>query len=225
MNELTSKENQAEETCCAVPIDGNMTDYWNEVFSSKEVQNWAEQGEPKMMKWVRALNLNKGATIFCAGVGDSPLIDFLLAEGFTNIIANDVSEIALGKIKKRIGTYPGVSFMRDDLMNPDSINALYGKVDLYIDRATLHFFTTCKDKDFYFNQVNKLLAPDGKVILGVFSKNNEPTCCGLSLQLWSLESLKNRLAGFEFLAEDTEDFREQNGKIREYIYLNARVKA
>lgn len=225
MNKSTSKEYQDKEACCAVPKHGNMTDYWNEVFSSKEVQNWTEEGEPKVMKWVRALNLDKDAAIFCAGVGDSPLIDFLLADGFTNIIANDVSEIALRKIKKRIGTHPGISFMRDDLMNPHSINALYGKVDLYIDRATLHFFTTCKEKDFYFNQLNKLLASRGRVILGVFSKNNEPTCCGLSLQLWSLESLKNRLVGFEFLAEDTEDFKEQNGKIREYIYLNARVKA
>ncbi|MEE9438255.1 MAG: methyltransferase domain-containing protein [Saprospiraceae bacterium] len=208
-----------EKKCCIVPDkNDSKKDYWNKNYESKDTQNWIETSEPSIMAWIHQLNLDKNAIIFCAGVGDSNIVKALLDKGFNNIIANDISNIALDKLKKDLNS-DKVTYLQDDLINPIMINKYFDKVDLYIDRATLHFFTTCPDKDHYFAQLTNLLKKGGHSILGVFSKDNNPKCCGLDLQLWSIQSLKNRLDTYKHLGEFDQEFKEINGNIRNYIYL------
>ncbi len=205
-------------TCCLNPEDAEtMAAYWNETFRVNEVQNWAEQS-PAIGHWINSLSISKDARIFLAGVGDAVLVDFLVDEGFTRIIANDISEEALDRVSRRVQS-PHVTYLHDDLINPQKLHELHGSIDLYIDRATLHFFTKCAEKDHYFNQLDLMLTTGGISMIGVFNKNNKAKCCGLDLQLWSLESLKNRLGDYQHLDEFTREFIEQNKNKRNYIYL------
>lgn len=208
----------SESCCMTMNNEGDIRKYWDDTFHSNEIHNWSEKSTPSMARWIDSSVFSKDAVIFCAGVGDSLLVDYLLGLGYTNIIANDISKVALERVKNRIGD-TAVQFVPDDLMNPSDIHKYHGTVDLYIDRATLHFFTTCKEKDFYFAQKMELLKQGGKSILGVFSKDNEPKCCGLDLQLWSMESLKNRMPQYDFIEEYSEVFVENNDRKRNYIYL------
>jgi len=207
--------------CCHVKLNSQSAEnYWDETFASAQTLAWEESDIPWVMDWVLQLNLEKNARIFCAGVGNSRIVDHLLKAGFTNIVANDISGVALDTITKRVNSND-VTYVQDDLIKGRHLKSLENTVDLYIDRATLHFFTQCEEKDAYFAQMNRLLAPEGITVIGVFDKNNEPVCCGQQLQLWSLESLKNRLKEFSFLAEAHETFYESNGSVRNYIYLQA----
>ncbi len=212
----------SEKSCCIIPDENeSLTQYWDSNFLKNEVQNWIEKDQPSIMKWVDEMSIDKEATIFCAGVGDANIVDHLMDRSFVDIIANDISSHALKKLATRVGSN-GITFLQDDLMNPDGILDYKEKVSLYIDRATLHFFTTCPQKDHYFKQLDELLIPDGYAIIGVFSKNNTPKCCGLDLQLWSMQSLKNRFVGYTIIKEEEVAFTEINGNVRNYIYLLAR---
>ena len=192
--------------------------HWDKAYENTKTKNWTERAQPAIHKWLTELQLNKNATILCAGAGDSFIIDYLLDQGFTNIVANDISGSALDLLKTRIDS-TCVTYVKDDLVNPTILQQYHGTVDLYIDRATLHFFTTCRDKDFYFDHIKKLLSPEGIAMIGVFSQYNNPKCSGLDLQLWSMDSLKNRFNKFVILDEFQQAYVEINDNIRNYIYL------
>ena len=48
-------------------------------------------------------NINKNESVLDVGAGESTFIDYLVNQGFNNIIAIDISEIALNKLKARLG--------------------------------------------------------------------------------------------------------------------------
>lgn len=207
------------ESCCINKEDSStFKEYWDNNYINNQSPNWIETQTPYITTWIDSLNLPSDATIFCAGVGNANIIQTLLEKGFTNIIANDISKVVLERLANTLNS-SYVTYLNDDLIQPKKVHLYEGKVDLYIDRATLHFFTKCDEKDHYFNQKYTLLKPNGYSILGVFNKDNTPRCCGLDLQLWSLESLKNRMPQYDYSKESTVAFEERNGNIRNYIYL------
>ena len=74
-----------------------------------------------------------------------------MADDYTNIIANDLSEKALTTLKNRLGEQASkVTFIADDLMHPKKLNKL-SNIDLWNDRAVLHFFLKEEEKIAYFN--------------------------------------------------------------------------
>jgi SAM-dependent methyltransferase len=207
-----------EDSCCVVNTeDTSRKHYWDANFEKVNTPNWVETSEPWIMPWVDKAALPLDSAIFCAGVGDSNIVETLIRRGFTNIIANDISEVALQKLEAK---HPEaeVTYLLDDLIKPTKLQTYEGQIDLYIDRATLHFFTTCPEKDHYFQQMKNLLRPQGYAMLGVFSKDNVAKCCGLDLQLWSLQSLQNRMSDYNHLDSNEVPFIELNGNTRNYIY-------
>ncbi|MEZ4886843.1 MAG: class I SAM-dependent methyltransferase [Chitinophagales bacterium] len=209
-----------QKNCCTLnTFNGDYESYWNSVFEEEKTHNWQEGTDLAIDRWLENPLVKQAETVMCAGVGDSFLVDKLLQKEHTQIIANDISELALRRLQKRIGTNEAVEYVAADLMQADRLLQYEQKLDVWIDRATLHFFTTCADKDRYFQLVDKLLKPNGIAIIGVFSKNNVATCCGLELQLWSQQSLQNRFKGYEVLDAFHENFTEQDSTHREYVYL------
>ena len=80
------------------------------------------------------------------GAGSTTLIDTLLVNGYSNLIVNDISSYALNNIKKRLGeSQKNVTFIVDDLINPATLKSL-PKIDVWNDRAVLHFFTKKRSK-------------------------------------------------------------------------------
>lgn len=206
-------------SCCINKYNGDSRAYWNTIFSEEKQHNWQQDKPIEITNFLQQINNNiSQELVLCVGVGDSFLIDELVNLGFTNIIANDISEVALQKIDSRIGKTSAVSYVSDDLIAPKELTTYKNQVNIWIDRATLHFFTSCKSKDAYFELLKTTVRSGGYVILGVFNKNNQPMCCGLDLQLWSEASLKNRMQEFELLHSKTSLFTEKNGIQREYIY-------
>ncbi|MDY0781473.1 class I SAM-dependent methyltransferase [Tenacibaculum sp. IB213877] len=200
------------------------TDYqqhWDAAYAKNPAEKlgWYEPKSEEILKLIQKTTLSHNAKILNVGIGSSTLIDDLLATNFSNIIANDLSSEALSSLKKRLGeASKKVEFIQDDLTNPTELHKLTS-VDLWIDRAVLHFFLTVAEQQSYFNLLKKLVQPNGFVIIAVFALNGAEKCCGLQLQRYNKEMLQEKL-GDDFQLVDSFDhtFINPYGGERPYVY-------
>lgn len=194
--------------------------HWNSVYSKNpsERLGWFEKKSTQTLDLINQTNLVKTAKILNIGAGSSVLIDNLLELGFTNIIANDLSEVSLASLKKRVGMNEKVQFIVDDLLHPLQLNSLKN-VDLWNDRAVLHFFVKKHDISAYFNLLKRVLSQNGYVIIAVFAKNGADKCSELPLQKYDVNMLQKEL-GPKFTLLKTFNYTYINpyGGERPYIY-------
>ena len=199
----------------------NLKEHWNAAYNVEDEQlGWFEANPMQTMELVIACDLQKDATILNVGAGTTTLIDTLLEEGYTNIIANDLSDLALNKLKQRIKKSHNYNLtcIKDDLTNPQKINKLQN-IDLWIDRAVLHFFLTGAEQNAYFNLIQKTVSKNGYVIIAVFSLEGAQKCCGLDLRRYNLEMLQNNLGThFNLIKTFNHTFINPFGGERPYIY-------
>lgn len=199
----------------------NLNEHWNAAYNKEDEQlGWFEANPMQTMELVNACNLQKDATILNVGAGTTTLIDTLLEEGYTNILANDLSDLALNKLKKRIKKSHNYNLncIKDDLTNPQKINKLQN-IDLWVDRAVLHFFLTEVEQKAYFNLIQKTVSNSGYVIIAVFSLEGAQKCCGLDLKRYNLEMLQNNLSShFKLIKTFNHTFINPFGGERPYIY-------
>ena len=173
----------------------NYSEHWDKAYQKNPTEKlgWYEEKSTKTIELIKETNLPNTARILNVGVGSSTIIDDLLAEGYTNLIANDLSEKSLEDLKIRLGNSASkVNFLLDDLTNPSKLNTLE-KVDLWNDRAVLHFFLKEEEQQSYFSLINKLVKPNGFVIIAVFALEGAEKCCGLPLQRYNTEMIADKL--------------------------------
>ena len=196
-------------------------EHWNNAYQNNVVEKlgWFEDDPVASVDLIEKCNLSKDALIFNAGAGATTLIALLLEKGYSNILVNDISFLALDKLKNSIDNNNNVSFIVDDLTNPTtSLNIK--NVDLWHDRAVLHFFTSKDQQLSYFNLLKKVVKKGGFVILSEFNLNGAKKCCGLDIFNYSKEILEEKL-GKDFKLLEAFDYtykHPSNGNTREYIY-------
>ena len=147
------------------------------------------------------------------------MIDELIKLGYKNIIGSDISITAVKKIKQRIGLAGNdVKWIIDDLTNSRKLIDIT-PVDLWNDRAVLHFFIKTRDQDAYFNLLSKMVKPNGFVIIAAFNLNGAIKCSGLPVCRYNKEMLEEKL-GSDFQCLDSFDFTYTmpGGDKRPYIY-------
>ena len=142
----------------------------------------------------------------------------MLEEGFSHIIANDLSNESLKPLKLKFDKNNKVEFIVDDLLNPSKLNKLKN-IDLWNDRAVLHFFLSKEEVTAYFNLLKMVLKPKGFVIIAVFAKNGADKCAGLPLKKYNVKMLENELGNdFELKKSFNYTFVNPFGGERPYIY-------
>lgn len=197
----------------------NLKQHWNNAYrNNKEDElGWFEKDLTPTLNLVSNSKLDKTARILNVGAGSSKLIDELIKLEYNNLIASDISEIALGKIENRVKSEK-VNFVIDDLTNPIKLTSIEN-VDLWIDRAVLHFFTENKEQDAYFKLLKSKVKKNGFVILAQFNINGAKVCSGLPVHRYNKEMLVEKL-GYEFeLLESFEyTYITPSGADRPYIY-------
>jgi len=195
--------------------------HWNKAYDKADNQlGWFEESPTSTMQLIEACKLEKDARILNVGVGTTNLIDSLLSAGYTNLIANDLSNLALEKLKKRIKNSHDydLNCITDDLTNPSKLQNLE-PIDLWIDRAVLHFFLKDKEQTAYFNLINKIVAKDGYVLIAVFGLDGAEKCSGLNLKRYNVKMLQNKLGDqFKLVDSFNHTFINPFGGERPYIY-------
>jgi len=210
-------------SCCSTTIETNnevnFKEHWDKAYlnSPENKLGWYETDLNPMLKLILKTGLSKSARILNVGAGSTTLIDKLLDIGYSNIIATDISEVALKKLEIRIGNKKA-KYIIDDLTKPSKLKNIK-PVDLWIDRAVLHFFTEENEQNAYFDLLKSKIQNGGFVILAEYNLNGAKLCAGLPVYRYSKEMLTEKLGNdFELINSFDYTYKMPSGAERPYVY-------
>jgi ubiquinone/menaquinone biosynthesis C-methylase UbiE len=203
-------------------MDSSMKDHWNKVYSSRDVDKlgWYEEIPEPSIRLMSKFHINKDESVLDVGAGASKFIDYLISQGFTNIIAADISEMALNKLKERLGEEKAsrVRWIVDDITHPTYIQNLRD-ISLWHDRAVLHFLLKENQQQEYLSTLKKVIKRGGYVIIAAFSLEGAKRCSGLDVKNYDQDMLAKFL-GEDFSLLEYFDYTHYmpSGEPRPYIY-------
>lgn len=200
--------------------------HWNKIFSSTDEKRlgWYESDQTKTFELLNQVPGWEQSTIFLSGAGTSGLVDDLASKG-ARLIINDISQEALDRLKKRLADKDNRHYwLCQDISQPISNDI--AKVDLWVDRAVLHFLNQEKDIQGYFDNLKRKIKIGGYAIFAEFSKRGAKKCAGLFLHQYSIKELADRLGDCFILINSFEHtYLNPEGEPRPYIYgLFKRIK-
>ncbi len=194
-------------------------EHWDAIFSGTESSKlgWYEKSAPRMFELLDQISGWEKSTVFLPGVGTSFLIEELLAKG-VKLILNDISVEALSRIKERLNDKGAeINWLCQDIAKP--IQSTMPVVDIWIDRAVLHFLTDASDIEGYFENVKSTLKKSSHAIFAEFSKTGASECAGLRLHRYSIEELSEKLgASFKLISHFDYTYINPDGEPKPYIY-------
>ncbi|MGI9543840.1 MAG: class I SAM-dependent methyltransferase [Cyclobacteriaceae bacterium] len=196
--------------------------HWNKIYSKSETEKlgWYEQIPEPSFRLIDQCHLSKQARILNVGAGATTLVDELIKRGYQQLIATDISEVALENLKARIEDKhrAQVQWIVDDLTKPVKLTNIPA-VDLWHDRAVLHFFLSSEEQKTYFDLVRKLVKPKGHVIIAVFNLAGAEKCSGLPVFRYSERMLADRLGEqFQLIKWFDYNYTMPSGAMRPYVY-------
>lgn len=181
--------------------------HWEGVYGSKspgEV-SWYQDRPDTSLALIGAADLRKDMRILDVGGGASTLVDHLLAAGHTSLAVLDLSEAALVHARARLGTAAeGVEWIAADITRWQTDEP----VELWHDRAVLHFLTARADQQAYAEVLRRAVKPCGWAIIAGFAPGGPLKCSGLEIVQHDAESL-GALLGEAFRLIETRDETHQ----------------
>jgi len=224
--EENSCDISAKNACCCSSNEteipkNNLKDHWDNAYENAVIQKlgWYEDFPEPSLRLIEKCNLDLNARLLNVGVGATTLIDELLRKNYRNILASDISETAIYELKSRLAeNSKKVEWIVDDLIHPKELNKIES-VDLWHDRAVLHFFNNKSEQDKYLSLLKNLVKQNGFVIIAVFNLEGADTCSGLPVFRYNEEMLSNKL-GDDFSLQESFNFTYTmpSGDKRKYVY-------
>jgi len=217
----SNTENKAS-NCGSSPKVENVNDknHWETVYSKYDHTElgWFEENPQPSLDLIELCNLNSNARLLNVGAGATTLVDKLIDLKYINILATDISEKALTVLTDRISSNKNVKTIADDLINPTILSDIE-PVDLWHDRAVLHFFTEEKQQTTYFDLLKSKIKVNGYVILAMFNFDGATKCSGLPIKQYDSNLLTKKLgADFELQKAFNHTYIMPSGDAREYVY-------
>jgi len=202
----------------------NRKNHWEHVYSTKQPSevSWTQDIPQTSLDFIHSANLNKQANIIDIGGGDSKLVDFLLDEGFENISVLDISEEALNRARKRLGSKAAyVTWIVSDITAFEPRQAY----DFWHDRAAFHFLTTENQIAKYLSTARQALKENGVITIGTFSEDGPKKCSGLDIKQYSEKTLINELNnGFEKIKCITENHTTPFKTTQNFLFCSFRKR-
>ncbi|WP_373070010.1 class I SAM-dependent methyltransferase [Sulfurimonas sp.] len=195
-----------------------LKEHWNSIFSKTNDTDlgWYEEDISQTLKFLREIPHSESKTVFLPGSGTSTLVDALLNQGH-QLILNDISNEALNKLKNRLRNDENTTYLHHDISKPLPLKS--PKVDLWIDRAVLHFLLNELDIETYFNNLCSSVKPGGFVLLAEFSTIGALKCAGLDVHRYSVSEINDRIGNeFKLIKDEEYKYINPSGNERPYIY-------
>jgi hypothetical protein len=194
-------------------------EHWETIYKTKQPNevSWTQEVPTASLAFIHQFNIPKAAKIIDIGGGDSNLVDFLLAEGFTNLSVLDISEAAILKAQERLGANASrVNWIVCDILEFKPTE----KYDVWHDRAAFHFQTETAKIDTYLSIVKN--AVDGMVIIGTFSTDGPTKCSGLEIQQYDEDGMKAKFikSDFKNLECKREDHITPSGAVQNFVFCS-----
>ncbi len=196
------------------------SNHWDQIFTrtEDEMLGWYEKDTSPTFQLLHQIPDWEQATVFLPGAGTSILIDDLMSRGIKKVILNDISNEALNRVRQRL--HKGcehVHWLCQDIAEP--ITEPLPEVDIWIDRAVLHFLTSDDDIKGYFENLKSILKPGGHAIFAEFSLIGAPKCAGLALHRYSIDELSKKAGpSFTLVSHFDHTYIMPSGDPRPYIY-------
>lgn len=176
--------------------------HWEGIHSSRDMNtvSWWQEAHQVWADLIVDLHMVPEAPIVDIGAGSSMMVDALLAHGFTNLTAMDISTAALARTRRRVGTAV-------DLVVADVRYYVTDvPVALWHDRAVFHFLVEEADRTKYRHNLHESLAAGGHAVIATFAPDGPQMCSGLPAQRYSAEELADVL-----------DLRLEKSEQREHV--------
>ena len=170
--------------------------HWENIYSTKQLNevSWYQPTPETSLKFIKALNIPKTASIIDIGGGDSFLADNLLQLGYQNITVLDISKKAIERAKLRLGKQSkNVKWIQADASDFNPIETY----DVWHDRAAFHFLTDENEIEDYLNAAQKGVKENGNLIVGTFSTEGPKKCSGIEITQYSESTLTKRFSKFK----------------------------
>jgi SAM-dependent methyltransferase len=200
-----------------------LKEHWNMVYLSnpEDQLGWYEAIPQISLEMIDHCSLAKNDPILDVGSGATLLVDYLINQCYTNLYALDFSEVALEKMRLRLGKEKlcNVRILVDDITAPVAVINLKN-IALWHDRALLHFLTEDHQQKTYRSALEKVLRPGGHVIIAAFARDGADKCSGLDVLRHDETSLSDLLGdAFELKESLRYQYQMLSGAIRPYIYV------
>lgn len=196
--------------------------HWDQIYVSNPVEalGWYEAVPEPSLRLVEACRLDARDLVLDVGAGASTLAGHLLARGFRDVVAVDLSPVALEQLQTHLDTQVSgrLRCVACDVTRPQALAGLEGAA-LWHDRALLHFLVDEAPRAGYRATLERVLRPGGYAILATFAPHGAPRCSGLALRRYSLDDLAaflgpdfGRVAGLEYV------YHMPSGDPRPFVY-------
>jgi 2-polyprenyl-3-methyl-5-hydroxy-6-metoxy-1,4-benzoquinol methylase len=196
-----------------------LAEHWDGIFKKADERKlgWYEENFSQTLKFLNLIPKWENSKIFVAGAGTSGLIEILLKSG-AKLVLNDLSSEAITKAKSNYADkeMSHIQWLCHDMSKP--IPSETNDIDIWFDRAVLHFLTDDNSIRQYFANVCSALKIGGYAIFAEFSKIGATKCAGLDVRRYDVQDLKENLASFELIADENYTYVNPMGDPRPYIY-------
>ncbi|MCP4270469.1 MAG: methyltransferase domain-containing protein [Gammaproteobacteria bacterium] len=204
------------------------SEHWDTIFEGSDdyCLGWYEKDSSPTLKLLADVPTQQDSTIFVVGVGTSELVEDLLVQP-VQLILNDISSVALNRVKKRLTVKADtVQWLCQDISQPLTTLSFEKQpekpvpmIDIWVDRAVLHFLNKDEAITGYFENLKTYLKKGGYALFAEFSKSGASKCAGLPVHRYSAEEISTRL-GSSFCLEQSfhYNYTSPAGHPRPYIY-------
>jgi 2-polyprenyl-3-methyl-5-hydroxy-6-metoxy-1,4-benzoquinol methylase len=192
--------------------------HWDEVYTAKVETgvSWYQDEPAQSLELIGAVAPAEGGRIIDVGGGASVLVDRLLDLTVGRIAVLDISEIALGKARSRLGERAGrVDWLAADVTEVQGV----GTFDVWHDRAVFHFLTDAADREKYAGLALRTVPRGGHLIIATFAEDGPKRCSGLEVCRYSAEALRAEFSrGFSLVRAVGETHTTPWGSPQPFVY-------
>jgi SAM-dependent methyltransferase len=153
--------------------------HWDRIYGSQRAEqvSWFRPHLNVSIELLLSAGLNPHSRVIDIGGGASTFVDDLLDRGVEHVTVLDISTAALQVARDRLGDRAArVRWIVSDVCGVE-LDAQ--SVDLWHDRAVLHFLTDPVDVDCYVRLANQAIAVGGHAVIGGFASDGPEQCSGL----------------------------------------------
>jgi ubiquinone/menaquinone biosynthesis C-methylase UbiE len=193
--------------------------HWDQVYRSKrpEQVSWFRPHLELSIELLLKAGLNRSSRVIDVGGGASTLVDDLLDRGLESLAVLDVSAAALQVARDRLADRASrVRWIASDVAR---VQLDPGSIDLWHDRAALHFLTEPRDVDAYVRVACRAIAAGGHAVIGGFASDGPEQCSQLPVARRDPEQIAQLFAAqFKLVGARREMHSTPRGASQSFAY-------
>ena len=193
--------------------------HWDQIYSTNAVDavSWFQAHAADSLRFLQKTGVSRTAAIIDVGGGASTLVDDLLQQGYNNVTVLDIAEQALLASQTRLGVRANqVNWLVTDITKT---KLAAHSIDVWHDRAVLHFLTTANHRKAYIQNMLNSLKPNSHAIIATFAEDGPLKCSGLEIVRYSASSLQAELgASFKLIASEKVMHHTPSGNMQQFNY-------